>query len=97
MDNLATEEQRQQLSVLKEEYIKLLNDKDVLLNWGKPQLEALYVSRIGRLQLERLQLQLQIKAVKRKIELPLTHYRLPTLHHQYFLHGFHFYFRPPRK
>ncbi len=63
------EELKKQFDILKEEYIKLINDKDVLLNWGKPQLEALYVSRIGRLQVERLQLQLHIKALKRKIEL----------------------------
>ena len=55
--------------ILKSEYIKLLNDKDVLLNWGKPQLEALYTTRIGVHQIEKLQQQLQIKALKRKIEL----------------------------
>ena len=55
--------------LLKTEYIKLLNDKDVLLSWGKPQLEALYVTRIGVYQIEKLQQQLQIKALKRKIEL----------------------------
>ncbi|HEX8334153.1 MAG TPA: hypothetical protein VF622_16145 [Segetibacter sp.] len=69
MNSQPDEELKKQFNVLKEEYIKLLNDKDVLLNWGKPQLEALYVSRIGRLQLERLQLQLHIKALKRKIQL----------------------------
>jgi cell division protein FtsL len=47
----------------------LLNDKDVLLNWGKPQLEALYATRIGYWQVEKLQLQLRIKALKRKIEM----------------------------
>ena len=55
--------------ILKIVYIKLLNDKDVLLEWGKPQLEALYNTRIGYLQIEKLQLQLRIKALKRKIEL----------------------------
>ncbi len=50
-------------------YIKLLNDKDVLLEWGKPQLEALYSTRIGMHQLEQLQLELRIKALKRKIEM----------------------------
>jgi len=59
----------QEFELLKTEYIKLLNDKDVLLNWGKPQLEALYSTRIGVHQLQRLQLQLRIKALKRKIEL----------------------------
>ena len=58
-----------QFDLLHTEYIKLLNDKDVLQEWGKPQLEALYNTRIGCLQIEKLQLQLRIKALKRKIEL----------------------------
>ena len=40
-----------------------------MLQWGKPQLEALYNTRIGYLQIERLQFQLRIKALKRKTEL----------------------------
>lgn len=59
----------EQLEILRVSYIKLLNDKDVLLNWGKPQLEALYASRIGKYQVERLQLQLNIQALKRKLEI----------------------------
>lgn len=59
----------QQSDLLKEEYVKLLNDKDVLINWGKPQLEALYLIRIGRFQIEKLQIQLRIKALKRKNEM----------------------------
>ncbi len=59
----------QQHEILKVEYVKLLNDKDVLISWGKPQLEALYATRIGVHQLNLLQLQLRIKALKRKIEL----------------------------
>lgn len=58
-----------QHDLLRTEYIKLLNDKDVLINWGKPQLEALYITKIGVHQLERLKQQLQIKALKRKIEI----------------------------
>jgi hypothetical protein len=57
-----------QLDLLKEEYVKLLNDIDVLVNWGKPQLEALYSTRIGILQVQRLQAQLRIKALQSKIE-----------------------------
>lgn len=63
------EELLEQYDLLKTEYIKLLNDKDVLLNWGKPQLEALYITKIGVYQLEKLKQQLHIKALKRKIEL----------------------------
>jgi len=60
---------KEQLDILKTEYIRLLNDKDVLINWGKPQLEALYNTRIGVFKLEVLKLQLTIKALKRKLEL----------------------------
>lgn len=69
MSQPAKEQLQTNFNLLKEEYIKLLNDKDVLLEWGKPQLEALYVTRIGYLQVERLQQQLRIKALKRKIEM----------------------------
>ena len=63
------EELLEQYDVLKTEYIKLLNDKDVLLHWGKPQLEALYTTKIGVHQIEKLKQQLHIKGLKRKIEL----------------------------
>ncbi|MEO8769989.1 MAG: J domain-containing protein [Ferruginibacter sp.] len=59
---------KDQLHLLKEAYIKLLNDKDVLLNWGKPQLEALYSTKIGVWMVQRLQAQLRIKALQLKIE-----------------------------
>lgn len=68
----AKDELLQQFELLKDAYVKLLNDKDVLLHWGKPQLEALYATRIGRWQIERLQLQLRIKALKRKTEMVLS-------------------------
>ena len=69
MNTLSKEQLQQQYDLLKTEYIKLLNDQEVLLQWGKPQLEALYNTRIGYLQIEKLQWQLRIKALKRKIEL----------------------------
>lgn len=65
---LNMEELLAQLDLLKEEYIKLLNDQDVLINWGKPQLEALYSTRIGTWQVQRLQTQLRIRALKLKLE-----------------------------
>ncbi len=65
---LSHEELLSQEDLLKEEYIKLLNDIDVLTNWGKPQLEALYSTRIGTWQVQRLQIQLRIKALKLKLE-----------------------------
>lgn len=69
MDSSPKQLLQNQYDLLKTEYIKLLNDKDVLLNWGKPQLEALYNTRIGYLQIERLQSQLRVKSLKRKLEL----------------------------
>ncbi len=69
MDSSPKQLLQNQYDLLKTEYIKLLNDKDVLLSWGKPQLEALYNTRIGYLQIERLQSQLRIKSLKRKLEL----------------------------
>jgi hypothetical protein len=55
--------------ILRTEYIKAINDKDVLINWGKPQLEALYNTRIGVHQIELLQIQLRVKSLKRKVEI----------------------------
>jgi hypothetical protein len=66
---LTKDELISQFDVLSTEYIRLLNDKDVLIEWGKPQLEALYATRVGVHQIELLQLQLNIKALKRKLEL----------------------------
>ena len=63
-----SEDLHTQLNLLKEEYINLLNDQDVLINWGKPQLEALYSTRIGVWQVKRLQTQLRTKALKLKLE-----------------------------
>jgi hypothetical protein len=69
MDNLSKSDNQHYYDLLKTEYIKLLSDKDVLLQWGKPQLEALYNTRVGYLQIEKLRSQLYIRALKRKIEL----------------------------
>lgn len=57
------------LDLLRTTYISILNEKDVLLNWRKPQLIAIYSTKIGIYQVQRLQLQLQIMALKRKLEL----------------------------
>jgi hypothetical protein len=66
---MTKEELLSQFDILRTEYIKLLNDKDVLLQWGKPQLEALYATKIGIHQVHRLQIQLHIQALKRKLEI----------------------------
>jgi transcriptional regulator with AAA-type ATPase domain len=55
--------------ILRIEYIKLLNDKDVLIHWGKPQLEALFNTRIGVYQIELLNVQIRVQALKRKLEM----------------------------
>lgn len=69
MDNPLISKIQSEYDILKTEYVKLLNDKDVLLQWGKPQLEALYNTRVGYLQIGNLQTKLHIKALKRKLEL----------------------------
>lgn len=66
---MAKEELLSRFDILRIEYIKLLNDKDVLLQWGGPQLEALYATKIGIHQVHRLQIQLHIQALKRKLEM----------------------------
>ena len=38
---------------------KIIDRKDSLLQWGKPQLEALYVVKIGHKQLQLLEIQLE--------------------------------------
>ena len=64
---MVKEELLSHFDIQRAEYIKLLNDKDVLMEWGKPQLEALYSTGVGVYQLQRLQIQLHIKALKRKM------------------------------
>jgi uncharacterized small protein (DUF1192 family) len=54
---------------LRQEYITLLNEKEVLQQWARPQLLALYATRIGTFQVNLLQLQLRVKALKRKLEM----------------------------
>jgi hypothetical protein len=66
---MTKEELLTQFDILRTEYIKAINDKDVLINWGKPQLEALYNTRLGVHQIELLQIQLRVKSLKRKVEI----------------------------
>lgn len=63
------EKQLKELDLLKAEYAKQWNNREVLVEWGKPQLEALYYSRIGELQVQLLQLQAETYAAKRKLEM----------------------------
>lgn len=57
------------LETLKAGYIASLNSLDVMKNWGKTQLEALYATRIGRFKVQILELQITYKALKKKIQL----------------------------
>lgn len=57
------------LEKLKAGYISCLNTLDMMKNWGRTQLEALYATRIGKYKIEILELQIQLKALKKKIQL----------------------------
>lgn len=59
--------------LLKGEYVKLLTDKDCLLEWGRPQLEALYVVKIGRKQFDLLELKIEVKRLKKMTELAIAY------------------------
>ncbi|WP_297983964.1 hypothetical protein [uncultured Chryseobacterium sp.] len=57
------------LAKLKAGYISILNDLEVMKNWGKVQLEALYATKIGKFEIELLELKIELKALKKKIQL----------------------------
>lgn len=56
------------LEKLKAGYISLLNDLHIMKTWGKTQLEALYATKIGKFEVELLELKIQLKAFKKKIQ-----------------------------
>ena len=57
--------------ILKDQYVQYMTDREILLQCGKPQLEALYMVKIGERQYELMQLQLEVKQLKRNIELSI--------------------------
>lgn len=57
------------LNKLKAGYIASLNSLELMKNWGRTQLEALYATRIGVFKIEILELQIELKALKKKIQL----------------------------
>jgi hypothetical protein len=59
--------------LLKGEYVKLLTDKECLLQCVKPQIEALYVVKIGHKQLKLLEIQLETKRLKKMSELAVAY------------------------
>jgi len=63
------EQKLKELDLLKAEYANQWNNRQVLMEWSKPHLEALYYARIGELQIELLQLQAETFAAKRKLEM----------------------------
>ena len=66
---MTTQELLTDLQYLKSGYIALLNEVEVMKNWGKVQLEALYSTQIGKYKVELLELQIELKALKKKIQL----------------------------
>lgn len=59
----------EQLTTLKAGYVAILNELDVMNNWGRVHLEALYATKIGKFKVEVLELQIALKAIKKKIQL----------------------------
>lgn len=57
------------LKTLKAGYIASQNSLEMMMNWGKTQLEALYATKIGRYKVQLLELQIEYKALKKKIQL----------------------------
>lgn len=64
---------KERYQLLKGEYVQLLTDKDMLLDFGKSQLEALYVVKIGKKQLELLEIRLTVKGLKKQFELAMAY------------------------
>lgn len=63
------EQKLKELDLLKAEYANQWNNRQVLMEWSKPHLEALYYARIGELQIKLLQMQAETYAAKRKLEM----------------------------
>lgn len=57
------------LNKLKAGYISIMNDLEIMRNWGKVQLEALYATRIGQFEIRLLELKIELKSLKKKIQL----------------------------
>lgn len=66
---MTTQELHTDLQYLKSGYTALLNEVEVMKNWEKVQLEALYSTQIGKYEVELLELQIELKALKKKIQL----------------------------
>lgn len=74
LSNLPEKESlKEEYMLLKREYVKLLTDKDCMLEWGKPQLEALYIIKIGRKQLDLLELKFEVKRLKKMTKLAVAY------------------------
>jgi hypothetical protein len=55
--------------ILKDQYVQYMTEREILEQCGKPQLEAFYMVKIGQRQYELMQLQLEVKQLKRNVEL----------------------------
>ncbi len=67
-DKMEREELLKILKELKAGYIALLNDLEILRNWGKVQLESLYATKIGKYEVELLELKILLKSLKKQIQ-----------------------------
>ena len=56
------------LDKLKKGYISSINTLEIMMNWGRVQLESLYATKIGKYKIELLELNIQLKALKKKIQ-----------------------------
>jgi hypothetical protein len=66
---LVTQKSFEALDILTTEYVSLLNEKQALEAWGRPQLQAQYDLRIGSALLKKLKARLQVDSMKKKIKM----------------------------
>lgn len=67
--NIEYEKRKKFLKSLTEQLSKLIEEKDFLLNVKKVNIEAKYMSSIGKYEMKRMTLDLKIRALKREISL----------------------------
>ncbi len=66
---LVTQQSFADLDILTTEYVNLLNEKQSLENWGRPQLQAQYDLKIGSALLKKMKTRLQVDSLKKKIRM----------------------------
>lgn len=58
-----------ELQDLKAGYVSVLNDLEVMKNWGRVHLHALFATQIGKYEIDIMELRIELKAVRRKIQM----------------------------